>query len=98
MNEATKGNQIKREMEEILSKPYYKRGMALYTYNGDSQRYWKLFSKRHNLYNDEAIKRYKFREFVGGVIVLFIIAVVACIFVEAIYLTAVGQLNMGPVK
>lgn len=27
------------------------------------------FSKRHNLYNDQAITRYKLRELVGGVIV-----------------------------
>jgi len=33
---------IKREIKEIINKPYYLSGMALYTFNGDSQRYWKL--------------------------------------------------------
>ena len=33
---------IKSEMKGILHKSCYRNGMALYTFNGDSQRYWKL--------------------------------------------------------
>ena len=33
---------IEREIAEILSRPCYRPGMALHTFNGDSQRYWKL--------------------------------------------------------
>lgn len=33
----------------------------------------KLFSKHHNLYNDESIKRQRNRQIVGGVIVYLLI-------------------------
>jgi len=33
---------IKSEIKEIFNQSYYKPGMALNTFNGDSQRYWKL--------------------------------------------------------
>lgn len=38
----------------------------------------KLFSKRHNLYNDEAAKRSRVREVVGGEI-LFVVALVCTV-------------------
>jgi len=38
----------------------------------------KLFSKRHNLYNDEAAKRRMVRELVGGTI-LFVVALVCTV-------------------
>ena len=33
---------IRRDMKAIIDKPYYLPGTALYTFNGDSQQYWKL--------------------------------------------------------
>lgn len=52
----------------------------------------KLFSKRHNLYNDEAAKRRKFRGIVGGLIMLVILIALACILIDCVYIEAGRQL------
>ena len=44
----------------------------------------KLFSRRHNLYNDEAAQRRKFREFVGGVILFAVALVCTVVFLQNI--------------
>ena len=42
----------------------------------------KLFSKRHNLYNDEAAQRRKVRNFVGGAILFAVALVCTVVFLQ----------------
>lgn len=55
----------------------------------------KLFSKRNNLYNDEAAKRRKFRGIVGGLIMLVIFVFLACTLLDCVYIESGRQLLIG---
>ena len=52
----------------------------------------KLFSKRHNLYNDDAANRRKFRGIIGGLIMLVIFVFWACILLDCVYIESGRQL------